>query len=555
MDHPLQLRQYQRDALRVSKERFEKGVTRQLLALPTGTGKTCIFASLLDHHRFERSMLVLVHRKELATQAYNKIRAWNPNLDEEMVNIEMGQKICTGKEKVVIAGVQSIGRIDSVRIRKLPPDWFDVIVCDEAHHSAASTYFNVFNHFGLHSDDNKKLLLGVTATPFRTDERRLVPDGIYDGVYDELIYGMPILRALEEGWLCDLRSWRVEKTGTDLDSISKYRDDFAENQLGRIVNNRRRNGLVAREWKRLAPGRRTIVFAVTVDHARQLAAAFRDYCSVSAEAVWGDDPDRKAKLDAHREGKLQVLCNCQVLTESYDDWHVDCIVMARPTLSRVLFVQMIGRGTRIEEGISNLVEARLRGFPIAKPECIIIDFVDNTKKHDLVTFASLFNNNRDLGGKTLTEVAGETKLRLIPDPYLNPADLQRVGQIKTRVTPADLFRGARAPSSSAVWGDSFSFPAGASSSGYVVKAWESSPGFWKLEARNGGVLFRSSTARSKEEAQKKAQALCSIQGAPRARSPVALATCPYCHSRIRPAKLQKHKDSICPRRPSVVPSP
>jgi superfamily II DNA or RNA helicase len=440
---PLQLRPYQLEALRISKKKWEEGITRQLLALPTGTGKTCILASLLEHHKFLGNMLVLVHRSELAIQTYKKIQAWNPDLPLAKLGVEMGLARCTGWEKVVIAGVQAVGRADSLRLLKFRPGSFDVIVCDEAHHSVTPTYRNVFDHFGLFVPKNKKLLLGVTATPYRADDRTLVPD-----IYEEVIYNMPLLQAIEAGWLCDVRGFSI-RTMENLDSVVLGDDDFVLDQLSEQINNPSRNGLIAREWARLAPNRKTLVFAVTISHAMQLAAAFSEYCHVEAAYVWGGDPDRKAKIEEHKKGSLQVLCNCQVLTEGYDDWGIECIVMARPTLSKVLFVQMVGRGTRIEDELSkrhlNLNQARENGFPISKTDCMIIDVVDNCKKHDLVTLASLYNRGVDLGGKSLTEAAKMTQPVAITGQYLNPTDLQKIDSIKTHTEEVDLFRGARKP--------------------------------------------------------------------------------------------------------------
>jgi superfamily II DNA or RNA helicase len=348
----------------------------------------------------------------------------------------MGRRESWG-EKLVVAGVQSLGGANSTRLNRLRPDDFDVIVCDEAHHSAADTYLRVFEHFGLRDPGNKKLLLGVTATPFRADNKKLVP-----GVYQEIVSMMTMLQAIEEGWICDLRSYRIEKTETDLDHVQVRTGDFAENELEKAVNNKIRNALIAKEGKRLAGSRRTLVFAVTIPHAQDLAAAFRDY-GVAAQAVWGEDREREKKLSDHKRGVIQVLCNCALLTEGYDDRGIECIVMARPTLSRVLFVQMIGRGTRVEEGLTNLVEARRNNTRIAKPECLIIDVVDNTKEHDLITLPRLFNSSMDFRGKSLTEIRRQAKPGEISNPYLNSAELLLVERLKVDLTEVDLFRGAR----------------------------------------------------------------------------------------------------------------
>jgi superfamily II DNA or RNA helicase len=585
----MKLRAYQEEALRISKQKWNAGVTRQLLALPTGTGKTCIFASLPQQHKINKSMLILVHRSELANQAFDKIHSWNPDLRMRHVGIEMGFYKCTGWEKVVIAGVQTVGRDDSKRLLKFPANYFDVIVCDEAHHSSAHTYLNVFDHFGLFDRDNEKLLLGVTATPFRADDKKLVP-----GVYQEIIYNMPMLQAIEQGWLCDVRGFRITGTDTNLDSVMVLGDDFAEYYLGLAVNNRVRNGLIAKEWQKLAGARRTIVFAVTVEHAIQLAAAFRDYCGVKADAVWGEDPEREGKLEAHLKGRLQVLCNCAVLTEGYDDWGIECIVMARPTLSKGLFVQMIGRGTRIEDfedGIS-LVQARQRGLPISKAECIVIDVVDNTTKHDLVTLASLFNSGIDFRGKSLSEAAKQAKPGAVAIPSLTSTEIQKVDRIPTWVKEVDLFRGAKRQYS---WGvnrhGTFEVQVEPPGSG-CVKYWEDSPGCWRVMGTIDGASFELGATFTKTEAELKAQELASRRiGAPRVtgrverrpkprarpvapprtarrahraqvwesispdvqaqkrESPDGYARCPYCKQPVREGRLRKHMTTKCPERP------
>ena len=129
--------------------------------------------------------------------------------------------------------------------------------------------------------------------------------------------------------------------------------------------------------------RQTVVFCVTIQHAKDLAEAFRSE-GVRAECVWGTDPDRSPKLWKHKKGEITVLTNCGVLTEGYDDWQISCIVLARPTKSELLFTQMIGRGTRKEKNITDLFYARNQNQPIKKPNCIVIDVVDNSRKHRLV---------------------------------------------------------------------------------------------------------------------------------------------------------------------------
>ena len=334
---PLFLRPYQQEALEASKRKFDAGITRQLITLPTGTGKTVLFANLLKHHGIQKKLLVLVHRRELAEQAKEKLGQCNPEI-RMRIGLEMGQDEAWRRDHIVIAGVQTIGtQTGAGRLRFFNPSDFGAIVCDEAHHAIANTYRRVFEHFGLHADGNQILLLGVTATPVRSDGRGL------KGVFQEIVYNMPLLDAIKQGWLCDLKAFRI-KSNVDLDSVRSAPDgDFLENELGSAVNTPRRNSYIVRNWVELGKPRQTVVFCVTIQHAKDLAEAFRSE-GVRAECVWGTDPDRSPKLWKHKKGEITVLTNCGVLTEGYDDWQISCIVLARPTKSELLFTQMIGRG-------------------------------------------------------------------------------------------------------------------------------------------------------------------------------------------------------------------
>ena len=168
---PLFLRPYQQEALEASKRKFDAGITRQLITLPTGTGKTVLFANLLKHHGIQKKLLVLVHRRELAEQAKEKLGQCNPEI-RMRIGLEMGQDEAWRRDHIVIAGVQTIGtQTGAGRLRFFNPSDFGAIVCDEAHHAIANTYRRVFEHFGLHADGNQILLLGVTATPVRSDGR------------------------------------------------------------------------------------------------------------------------------------------------------------------------------------------------------------------------------------------------------------------------------------------------------------------------------------------------------------------------------------------------
>lgn len=392
------LRPYQSEALRESKTRLDAGVCNQLLVLPTGAGKTICFAALPEHHGIDgKKTLVIVHRKELAKQAADKIGKCNGGYS---VGVEMGDSHSHPYNDVVVASVQSIGNAKSPRLLQFTPSDFGAIIVDEAHHSTGESYKNIFRHFGVMPgarDGSNRLLLGVTATPNR-------PDGLGLGaIYDEIIYNYPMLDAIKDGWLCMLRGIRI-RTHASLDSVGTALGDFKQDELGKAVDTPARNELLVKEWLRLGEDRQTIAFTVDIAHAKNLANMARDF-NIKAEAIWGDDPDRAAKLAAHRKGDLQWLANCNVLTEGYDDWTVQCIIHGKPTKSQLSYTQMTGRGTRIPEGIANLNEAIAAGIVPAKTDCLVLDAVDNCGKHSLVTLASLFGMpaKLNMNGKPITE--------------------------------------------------------------------------------------------------------------------------------------------------------
>jgi ATP-dependent helicase IRC3 len=452
----MKLRPYQSDALRVSKEKYDQGTRRQLVALPTGTGKTPLFVNLPTHHKFDGRTLVLVHREELAEQAARSVRKWFP---EAKVGVEMGASYSSTGDDFIVGSVQTLSR-EGGRITKLRPEEFTTIICDEAHHSVAPSYKAVFGYFGLGFETDgfgrgspeagrpaatirgsggiaagDRLLFGVTATPNRGDGQGL------GQVYDEIIYQMSILDAIRQGWLVDIRGIKV-KTNTSLDAVHIRAGDFAKNELEEAVNVDDRNHLIVQNWIKYGEDRQTIAFCVDIAHSQKLAETFRAY-GVAAEAVWGVDPYRGDKLRYHKERKLRVLTNCEVLTEGYDDWQVACIIMARPTKSQLLFVQMAGRGTRIPEGIDNLLDARAAGTPLPKEDCLLLDVVDNTGRHSLVTLASIFGlpPKTDMKGQTVTKALA-TFQKVVDERTVDPKVLENVEtleEIPTAVEKADLF--------------------------------------------------------------------------------------------------------------------
>lgn len=213
------------------------------------------------------------------------------------------------------------------------------------------------------------LLVGVTATPDRADGKGL------GRIYQEVVYSLSMIELMARGRLARLRGLRID-TGDSLDAVATRAGEFAQDQLEQAVNTPSRNDLVVRTWLEYARDRtRTVAFTVDVRHAHDLAAAF-GAAGIAARAVSGATPadERRATLAAFHAGDIPVLTNCNVLTEGWDEPATDCILMTRPTKSRALYTQMVGRGARRAAG---------------KSDCLIIDYCDSTSRHQLVTLPSL----------------------------------------------------------------------------------------------------------------------------------------------------------------------
>lgn len=256
------------------------------------------------------------------------------------------------------------------------------VVAHNCHHAVAPTYQRVINW--LQAD----LTLGITATPYRGD--KLSIGGVFK---DGVAYSYAAPEGIRDGWLCDARGYRP---GTDvlLDQVPTRAGDFEPEALAAAVDTQDRNRVAVESVIKLAPGRRTLAFTASVDHAYHLAETFREH-GVEAEAIDGSIPkhQRREILARFMRGEIRVLCNCAVLTEGYDDTAVSAILLARPTKSLGLWTQMVGRGLRQAPG---------------KTDCVIIDMADSTTRHQLVGMHTLIGMDRPFrDGQTLTEAVEE----------------------------------------------------------------------------------------------------------------------------------------------------
>ena len=344
------LRPYQHTCVARVLEAFQfrpKG-GRALIVLPTGGGKTLVFAEIA--RRLGLTTLIIAHRQELLYQAADKFRM----IDPTAIIGQVGAGRHEWGAPITVASVQTISRPE--HLKALKRFGYDLVIIDECHHSAASGYQAVLDALP------DAFVLGVTATPDRLDKLSI------EQIFGEPIFKASIIDMVEQGYLSNLRAIAIPTT-TSLDSLHTQDGDFNLDELEVAVDTPDRNERIVEGYLKHCNGRQGLCFAVTIAHAEHLATAFNAF-GVRASIVSGETPteERKRILFEYERGTIQVLCNCGVLTEGYDAPQTSCILMARPTKSRALYIQCVGRGTRLAPG---------------KMDCIILDITDNYLKHRL----------------------------------------------------------------------------------------------------------------------------------------------------------------------------
>ncbi|MBA2391420.1 MAG: DEAD/DEAH box helicase [Ktedonobacteraceae bacterium] len=321
---------------------------RVLIVLPTGCGKTLVFAKVA--HSMGLTTLIIAHRQELLQQAADKYRM----IDPTAIIGQVGAGRHEWGAPVTVASVQTISRPE--HLKKLKLFGYGLVIIDECHHSASAGYQAVLDALP------EACVLGVTATPDRLDKQSI------EQIFGEPIFQASIIDMVEQGYLSNIRAIAIP-TATSLDDLHTQAGDFKLDELEIAVDTPDRNGRIVKGYLKHCNGRQGLCFAVTVAHAEHLADAFKR-AGIPAASVCGETPqeERKRILADYDTGELLILCNVGVLTEGYDHPKTSCILMGRPTQSRALYVQSIGRGTRLAPG---------------KIDCIILDITDNTLKHRL----------------------------------------------------------------------------------------------------------------------------------------------------------------------------
>lgn len=381
----LALRPYQEEARHKVEDAWMEGIRRTLLVLPTGTGKTIVFAKITeDMVRKGNRVLIMAHRGELLQQAADKIK----KTTGLMCSVEKADETCLDSWfQVTVGSVQTLQR--EKRLNQFSENYFDVIIIDEAHHAISDGYQRVLQHF-----DNAKVL-GVTATPDRGDMRNL---GSY---FDSLAYEYSLPRAIKDGYLSPIKALTIPLK-VDISGVSIQSGDYAPGEIGTALDPYLEQIVV--EMQHYCMDRKTVVFLPLIKTSQKFTEILNAHGFQAAE-VNGQSDDREQILQDFDTGKYNVLCNSMLLTEGWDCPSVDCVIILRPTKVRSLYSQMVGRGTRLYPG---------------KKELLLIDFLWLTEKHELCHPANLICTDQEVAQKLTDNLAQDAG---------NAIDLEKAEQV------------------------------------------------------------------------------------------------------------------------------
>lgn len=362
----MELRPYQQEAKNAIFEQWDSGVLKTLLVLPTGCGKTVVFAKVTEECvRQGNRVLILAHRGELLDQAADKLKK-TTGLG---CAVEKAESSCQGTWfRVVVGSVQTLMR--EKRLSSFDSDYFDTIIIDEAHHCISDSYQRILQHFsGAH-------VLGVTATPDRGDMKNL---GTF---FESLAYEYTLPKAIKEGYLSPIKALTIPLK-LDMSDVSVQAGDFKASDISTALDPYLQG--IVEEMKKYCQDKKTVVFLPLVKTSQKFRDLLNKYGFRAAE-VNGDSQDRAEILKDFDSGKYNVLCNSMLLTEGWDCPSVNCIVVLRPTKIRSLYCQMVGRGTRLSR-------------ETGKDHLLLLDFLWHTERHELCHPASLICENAEVAQK------------------------------------------------------------------------------------------------------------------------------------------------------------
>jgi ATP-dependent helicase IRC3 len=420
MSTPFKLRPYQKAAVASVVARYQARERRMLLYLPTGAGKTVIATFVIKALREKSGLgraLFVAHRREILDQTARTLKEHLPTLS---IQVEQGDRSADGDADITVASVQSLVR----RKERYNPRTFDLIVCDECHRALSPSWEEVIDYFRSQAGQ-ETLLLGMTATPRRTDGRTALE------VFGETAFEVSRTDLEDLGYLVSMRYFTVHGD-LNLDQVKLSGGDFQVGALSRIMDTPVHRALAVKAWLEQGAGQRTIVFSAGVEHAQHLAEDFRAL-GIPAEMIDGRTKERHELLQRFQKGDFQVLTNYGVLTEGFDDPGVACILMARPTTSPLVYTQCVGRGLRCAPG---------------KSACTVIDLVDRSThqlQYDAVQMAGLSPKWRSRGGDPFRQAQSLRGIKVTsPEAFLRirqASSLQEVQSILMRLPPSVVVAG------------------------------------------------------------------------------------------------------------------
>ena len=362
----MELRPYQQQAKDAIFSEWENGIKKTLLVLPTGCGKTIVFAKVAEECvKGGSRVLILAHRGELLDQAADKIGK-STGLG---CATEKAEQTCLGSWfRIVVVSVQSMMR--EKRLNQFPNDYFNTIIIDEAHHCISDSYQKVLRHF----PDAE--VLGVTATPDRGDMQNL------GTVFESLAYEYTLPKAIKEGYLSPIKAVTIPLK-IDMSAVGVQAGDFKSGDIATALDPYLES--IAEEMEKYCSNKKTVVFLPLVKTSQKFWDILNNHGFKAAE-VNGDSKDRAEILEAFDKDQYNVLCNSMLLTEGWDCPSVDCIVVLRPTKVRSLYCQMVGRGTRLSPETN-------------KDHLLLLDFLWHTERHELCHPASLICESAEVAQK------------------------------------------------------------------------------------------------------------------------------------------------------------
>lgn len=362
----MELRPYQQQAKDAIFSEWKNGIKKTLLVLPTGCGKTIVFAKVAEECvKGGSRVLILAHRGELLDQAADKIGK-STGLG---CATEKAEQTCLGSWfRIVVGSVQSMMR--EKRLNQFPNDYFNTIIIDEAHHCISDSYQKVLRHF----PDAE--VLGVTATPDRGDMQNL------GTVFESLAYEYTLPKAIKEGYLSPIKAVTIPLK-IDMSAVGVQAGDFKSGDIATALDPYLES--IAEEMEKYCSNKKTVVFLPLVKTSQKFRDILNNHGFKAAE-VNGDSKDRAEILEAFDKDQYNVLCNSMLLTEGWDCPSVDCIVVLRPTKVRSLYCQMVGRGTRLSPETN-------------KDHLLLLDFLWHTEQHELCHPASLICESAEVAQK------------------------------------------------------------------------------------------------------------------------------------------------------------